>query len=328
MIELLRRRLRDQNERGVTLVFMSLIMVGMIGMVALSVDIGRLALTRRQLQNATDAATLAAIRELPGSVTTAKADAVKWAERNGVAAAETSVQITSTDMTNDTVKVTARRTVPTTFARVLGISSNAVTTSAQARLYMVVGANTTAAGIYPYTVWAGNKGGLSDITAGKRVTYRSNDYRGANVTTTVPPCTKNYKNNCNWNVQSNTFKGYFHWRDGFVYLDPSTKQVQDQGGNAIGNEPVDELIANQLAGTPVWLPIVTYTDDAGTDLHMIIVSFACVLLDPIDTSGSSDWTGVIQDPAVNSGCKKSAGLYTGPGTAPSIMPQFTTKLVE
>jgi Flp pilus assembly protein TadG len=316
------------GEHGIVLPFIALALVVICGMTALVVDIGQIALNRRRLQNATDAATMAAIRDLPKDVTGAKADAMLWATQNGLKTSEVvSVQVTSGEFTNDTITVTAQRTVPAAFATVLGISSKSVTTTAKAQVFKAVGADTTGAGIFPYAVWAGNKNGVNDITAGKSVTYRSNNYRGINVEATAPPCQDNDKKNCNWNVQANSFKGYFHWKNSYVYLDPTTKQVQDQGGNAIGTEPLDELIASQKAGTPVWLPMVTYADDSGTDLHFTIPNFACVLLDPIDTSGSADWTGVVQDPA-SAACKKSAGLITGPGTPSTVNPVYTTKLVD
>lgn len=321
-------RRRWQDERGVVLVLTAFLMVGLTGMVALSIDIGRIALARRQLQNATDAAVLAGVRELPDA-TKAKSTATSWATKNKATTSEIQTLAVSTTTTNnDTLTVTLKRTVPGTFSKVLGISSKTVTTTAKGRMWVVVGANTTASGIFPYAVWAGNKNGVADITPGKTVTYRSNDYRGINVQTTAPPCTKNYKNNCNWNIGSNTFKGFFHWHNGYVYLDPTTKQVQDQGGNAIGNEPVAELLAFQKAGTPIWLPMVSYAEDSSKDLFFKIPGFVCVKLDPFDTAGSADWTAVVLDPTKASGCSKSFGLTSGPGVAPTYMPQFTTKMIQ
>lgn len=320
-----RRLCRDES--GVTLVMSALLAVGLAGAVALSVDVGRISLARRQLQNAADAAALAGVRELPDK-NDAKIAATSWLTKNNASYAEIqTLEISSDTKVNDTITVTLKRTVPATFARTFGITANSITVTARARQYVVVGADTTGASLFPYAVWAGNKNGIDDIKPGKSVTYRSNNYRGVNVETTAPPCTKNYKNNCNWNVNANNFKGYFHWKNSYVYLDPDTKQVQDQGGNAFGTDPADELVKFQKAGTPVWLPVVTWASDAGSGLEFIIANFACVLLDEIDQSGSSDWTGTVLDPT-DARCKKSWAYITGPGEASSTMPVYTVKMVQ
>src|SRR5437899_7981806 len=51
--------------RGSVLVLTAAAMVPLLGMVSLSVDVGRLMSTRRQLQNAADAAALAGAQRLP-----------------------------------------------------------------------------------------------------------------------------------------------------------------------------------------------------------------------------------------------------------------------
>jgi Flp pilus assembly protein TadG len=52
------------SERGVTLVFVAVLLVGLIGISALAVDLGSALVTKAELQNVADAATLAANREL------------------------------------------------------------------------------------------------------------------------------------------------------------------------------------------------------------------------------------------------------------------------
>jgi Flp pilus assembly protein TadG len=55
----------ERDERGAVLAFVALVMVVLIGFSALAIDVGRLYVTRAQLQAAADAAALAAVRELP-----------------------------------------------------------------------------------------------------------------------------------------------------------------------------------------------------------------------------------------------------------------------
>jgi len=58
---------RFNNERGVTLIYVALLLVVFLGMTALAVDIGYLMVSRNELQNAADASALASTRKL-GSI--------------------------------------------------------------------------------------------------------------------------------------------------------------------------------------------------------------------------------------------------------------------
>ncbi len=319
---------RRGRERGAALPMLALTMVAVTGMVAFAADIGRLAVTRRHLQNSADAAALAGARQLPGSPSRAQADAYNWAARNGLAWSEVSGAVVSTtQFADDTLTINVRRRVPYTFARVFGLGTKDVTATARVQLFIVQGADTEGSTLFPYAVWGGNQGGPEDVKPGKTVTYRSNQWADRNVNKILPRCKDQGAgkyDNCNWNINSNNFKGYFHWKSRYVYIQPNTVQVHNQGGNAIGTEPIDELQYAQSHDIPVWLPIVTYSDDFGSDLHLVIVNFACVDLDEFDTTGGSDWTGTVLDPDVDPRCKKSFGLRTGgqdpPGT---LMPQYT-----
>ena len=145
-------------------------------------------------------------------------------------------------------------------------------------------------------VWGGNV--PRNLTEGVRVTFRSNQYR--NQVTPIAGCTNAPRNNCNWDIDSNTFKGYFHWQNGTLYIAP-TPQLFSQGGNAVGSQPVAALVAHQRAGVPIILPVVGYASDSGGggELRFTIIGFVCVRLDPIDTGGSADWTGVVTKCAVS-----------------------------
>jgi Flp pilus assembly protein TadG len=326
-----------RSERGVTLPLVAMLTVALLGATALAVDIGRLAATRRQLQNAADAAALAGAARLPGDASGATADANTWATRNGLSSSEvSSVQVTTTNFTDDTINVTVHRNVSYAFARVLGLTNRDVTATAQVTLYVVQGADTQGASIFPYAVWGGNKGGPADAEkVGNIVTFRSNNYAGANVqpnsTYCVDPSSTGDKksNNCNWNINSGNFKGYFHWHDRYVYIDPDTPQVQDQGGNSFGTEPVTALYNDFQNHNAIWLPLITYADNNGTDLHFEIVNFVCVEVTQMDNSGSVDWRAKVLDQGQDPRCKKSFGLINGgENPPPDLEPQYTFKLTE
>jgi hypothetical protein len=147
MLSRLRFRLKRCGERGVVLPIVALSMVGISGLVALSIDVGRMTQTRRALQNAADGAAHAGVQVLPNDVTDAQNAAYTWASRNGVSFAEVaSVSFSRTNVNNDTITVTTRRTVPSTFGRVVGFDSGTITATAKA----VVGSIASSPGLFPF----------------------------------------------------------------------------------------------------------------------------------------------------------------------------------
>ncbi len=82
---------KSDRERGQTLVLFALMLTVMLGFVALTVDVGLAFLERRQLQNAVDAAALAAAQDLSfgQSNEIALATAYDYMDRNGYSGAET-----------------------------------------------------------------------------------------------------------------------------------------------------------------------------------------------------------------------------------------------
>ena len=68
-VELLRRRRRERNKRaGVVMVMTGFCLIAVFAFVALSVDASRMVLTETKMQNACDAASLAAAQEITSAV--------------------------------------------------------------------------------------------------------------------------------------------------------------------------------------------------------------------------------------------------------------------
>ncbi|HEX9998139.1 MAG TPA: pilus assembly protein TadG-related protein, partial [Abditibacterium sp.] len=126
------------RRRGSVLTLAALSMVALLGFAALAVDYGQLVVTRNHLQRACDAAALAGAAELPASTTSrmdmATYQAQNTAFQNKVLTSETTVTYpTPAPAANSNrIRVSATRNVPTLFARVLGITSNTVSTQAVA----------------------------------------------------------------------------------------------------------------------------------------------------------------------------------------------------
>ena len=155
-----------RRESGQALVLAAAAMVLILGMAAMTIDVGMLLQERRDLQNAADAAALAGVQGLPASPADAIADATAWAEKNGIGAGELEgVTVSTTYADDDTVTVQVERDVPWLFARVLGRGSDTVHAHAVAR----VGSPAWAENVMP---WALKESIHLDVTYGEEVTLK------------------------------------------------------------------------------------------------------------------------------------------------------------
>jgi Flp pilus assembly protein TadG len=118
------------REHGQSIILVTIALAMLCGVVALVVDVGRVSVTQGQLQNAADAAGLAAARELP-SASAASTAAKKYAVYNGVLAANTTVTTPYKSNANR-VEVVCKQTVDYTFAKVIGLNSTQVSARAVA----------------------------------------------------------------------------------------------------------------------------------------------------------------------------------------------------
>jgi Flp pilus assembly protein TadG len=118
------------SEKGQMAVIIALVIPVLVGTIALGTDIAVLYYNWNVLQKAADAGALAGANYLPDNPTQAKATANQFAENNGVLAAE----IVSTSVASDdsSITMTAQRTVPYYFAKVLGLTNGAVSVTASA----------------------------------------------------------------------------------------------------------------------------------------------------------------------------------------------------
>lgn len=135
-----RRRLRA-DESGQVFVLAAVGMVAVVAMAGFAIDAGAFYQAHRKQQAVADAAALAAAGDLPASTSQATADAQSYAAKNGGSVA--SISFSSTYMTNDTVTVSATKTVPTAFLGVVGINSatvKATTTVRAENLQTAIGA--------------------------------------------------------------------------------------------------------------------------------------------------------------------------------------------
>lgn len=120
-----------QEEKGYVLVFTTICLTVLLGLVSLVTDAGLLYLNRLHLVDGVDAAALAGVQELPASSEQAFIYAREYAVRNGLKEAEITLEVSQG---RDQVTVLAEREVPLFFARVLGKEKATITALATAQI--------------------------------------------------------------------------------------------------------------------------------------------------------------------------------------------------
>jgi hypothetical protein len=113
-----------------SLVFLTVL----LGMAAAVIDVGAWYRAHRQAQATADATALAGAQELPNSTAAARSLALDYANRNGGVVQDGDVVFESELTADDTIGVTARRTVPGMFTKLFGISSVTARSTAKARV--------------------------------------------------------------------------------------------------------------------------------------------------------------------------------------------------
>lgn len=275
-------------EQGQALVLFAAGLAGFLAIVGMSVDIGRVAWTRADLQKSADAAAMAGAQDLPTSGT-ALTTANSYVTKNGGASCQPNCG--SVNGAADTITVTTTQHVNFYFLKFAGIGGWDVSRSAAAKTTVVTGFAFDSTDVFPYAIWGGNPSYPNcsapyGICTGASKTYRSNQWDNQ--------VANSQKQNGNWSVPGNNFKGYFNVTSGTPYqANPNTQY--SFGGNAVGQEPTDMLHQHYLSGVPIILPVITKgncTNNCGT-LNFTIVGWVAIKLtvDPGSTNG--DWKGDI-----------------------------------
>ena len=124
---------RLHGERGQSTVVVVLFMTVILGMAAAVLDVGSWFRADRAVQQAADAAALAGAHALPGNTSQASSLALSYSDKNGGGVLDADISFSTTQLTNDTISVRARRPAPGFFARLFGVNSVTVDATAKAR---------------------------------------------------------------------------------------------------------------------------------------------------------------------------------------------------
>jgi hypothetical protein len=132
------------EEKGTVLVLVAAALTVILGMTALVVDVGALAIEKTRLKNACDAAALAAAHELPDTIL-AKQRALEYLGLNHVDAEHAIITFSHDDIK---ITVEAAKTIDYYFAPVLGLNTGIVTARSTAAYGSVSGMT----GVVPFGI--------------------------------------------------------------------------------------------------------------------------------------------------------------------------------
>lgn len=142
----LRRIMALSSDRGAVSIVVALVITVLMGFASLVVDIGSMYLEKTRLQNALDAAALAASIELPERAASAMSVAQQYLTSNKVDLASTQITIAPD---GKSIEIIGTRTVRHYIAQVIGISSSTVRARSKALLSPIKAINH---GIRPFAV--------------------------------------------------------------------------------------------------------------------------------------------------------------------------------
>jgi Putative Flp pilus-assembly TadE/G-like len=123
----------QKNQRGQAMVLTLVFMIVLLGMAAAVLDVGAWYRAHRGTQATADASALAGAQDLPDLPDAARTSALDYAGRNGGGVQSQDVELESSVVANDTVKVTARKSAAGVFTRLFGIDSVTARSTAKAR---------------------------------------------------------------------------------------------------------------------------------------------------------------------------------------------------
>jgi len=143
----------ERSQKGQMLLVAALSMAVLLGFTAMAIDVGLAYQDRRDLQNDADAAALAGVQHLPANPAVAEQKAEEWLTKNGIQSSQiTNIEVDSTLVANDTIRVEVDDDFGWVFARVLGLTTSNIGAGAAAR----VGSLTGNSNMMPWAVIQGD----------------------------------------------------------------------------------------------------------------------------------------------------------------------------
>jgi Putative Flp pilus-assembly TadE/G-like len=275
------KRLTDQT--GQALVLSALFLTVLLGMAAVSVDVGSWYHADRQAQAAADASALAAAQELPYDSVTSESHAKEYATKNGGGLKSVAFSGPGTGG-DDTVTVEIEREAPGFFSQVLGVSAVTVNAKAAARAAPLGKARWVAPIVvsekHPKLVC-----GLACFGPAHDTTLNYQHLK--DVGTTDGSGSFGFLNldvTATTGVGTSTLGEWIqHGFDGL--LEPDTYNTST--GNPFSSSHVNDSLQNRL-GTELLFPIYRKITGSGSNAKYEIVGFVGFYLTGIDVHGSNE----------------------------------------
>jgi Flp pilus assembly protein TadG len=295
---------RVNGEDGTVAIMVASLLVVFLGIGALVVDAGNLFWERRQLQNAADAAALAAAQDLVDgeaeavAYETARAFANENNSRGAFVAAGPGfvVEPTNVTVTAETGTFAAEGTLDSFLAGVLGVEEYATQASATAS-WGYIGSGNTIPLTFSVCEWDFMTGGsVTGLPTGEKVVYFHSSQTAKNENTCGGPANQDHPG-------------------GFGWLSPEDGQCEAYIENGIvdtdvGNNVPKECSAaylQSLVGQTVLMPIFSKVELQGSNAFFTIDGFAALVLTGFRLSGNPEFNM----PAGNAPCSGNDRCISG-----------------
>jgi Flp pilus assembly protein TadG len=264
------------DERGQTVVLITVFMFVLLGMCALAIDVGLWYQDKRAVQSTADAAALAGASQLPVNWGVAQNTAVQQFDNNKKPGDTATIQNTSNLTSNDSVTVTVTRVSPSFFAKLLGKNNATIQATARATVETV----TTLAPSFDVMPWGVPK---QDYVFGKEYSLYTNSPNNANNGALSLP----YQNGVNCPPTS----GGSDYRDEIAgVLNPCAISVGDTLDEKTGNNtgPTSQGLNTRIT---TWKTFDQIVAPVGNDTYKIIDgSTRQLVLIPVVTNLAGDPT--------------------------------------
>ncbi len=280
------------SECGQILIMWAVGLPILLGMMGLSVDVGMLMHTKTQLQAAVDSAALAGAYDLPMQPSAASSNAIDYAGKNDKVGLKPADQLSNTVKTtyatNDTITVSATRTVDTFFIRVLGILNSNVQAKATA-------INAPAGGVAGVIPWAVNNDAF--FSYGAYVSLQSVGGSGGsgqfNFASLNPPGGQTYQDAMANGTSQPILAGGSYATNTFDGSSVSTQTANSL--NARITARPGETWTTIGSGSPrvVFIPIVNGNMPNAPN-PVLILTFRAFFLERVDTANNAIWGRFVQ----------------------------------
>jgi hypothetical protein len=290
----MKRSLHRPNS-GQIIIVVAVAVGTLIGAMSLGVDVGVLYFNWMQIQKAADAAVIAGASYLPLDPATAIATADSYAEENGIATAE--IASTTVGGNDNSISIVIQRSVPTYFARILGLFSGSVAAKATAAVEGVGSVN----GMLPIGIDS-----RTTYTFGQQVLLMTGQYGPGNWGPLVlgPNGASNFANNVEYGYAGNFNIGDWVTTETGLMSGPTQQSFNARINTGLSEYPNATLESHTLNDPRVaTVPMVNFANINGQS-QVQITGFAELWLVGMDSHGTitTDFIQQVADgrPSANS----------------------------